>query len=217
MKKLLFLGALLMQAAMASAQYSIEVEPFTTKPGVTTDDGQTMNIIINYGEEEQANMAQFNITLPAGMTFDEGAFELDEERFPEYKVGRKMVQPFAVSYNEQADGSTIVVVKTDEDYFFTGSTGVALYAYFLTDENMPEGEYEIKIDRGVLAIPTAAGGGPSGLTSVTKIAVSSTDAIRNITIDAENQKVYTVGGQRVASKNLKKGIYVVDGKKVTVK
>ena len=217
MKKILFVGALLMQAAIASAQYSIEVEPFTTKPGVTFEDGEVMNILINYGENEQANMAQFNITLPEGMVFDEGAFELDEERFPEVKVGRKMEQKFSVSYNAQADGSTIVVVKTDEDYFFTGNKGVALHAYFLTDENMKEGEYEIKIDRGVIAIPTAPGGGPSGISSVTKIAVSNTNAIRDINVDAANQKVYTVGGQRVTSKNLKKGIYVVDGKKVTVK
>ena len=50
------------------------------------------------------------------------------------------------------------------------------------------------------------------------IIVSNGDGIKGITVDdLDNAKVYTVGGQRVEGKAAKKGVYVVNGKKVVVK
>ena len=118
MKKILFLGAFLLQAAFMSAQYSISVKDFSVNAGSTSEDGAFLEIEMSYPAEDKIRMAQFNITLPEGITFDEFAFELDKEYFPEYKEGRNMIQPFSVGYNTDTDGSTIVTVTTSKDYYF---------------------------------------------------------------------------------------------------
>ncbi len=201
MKKKIILSALLLQAAVASAQYSIEVKPFETNPGIVGDDAEYMEISINYGANEKANMAQFYITLPQGMTFDtaNGAFELDETRFPKYTEGRQdNVQPFTVNYSDRDDGSVFVTITTQADYWFQGNTGTCLRAYYLTAADMQPGEYEVKIDNGVIAIPEAEGNGASGLSSTTKVIVSN--GIVGISSQkassAETVAVYSVDGRR---------------------
>ena len=218
-KKIIIPSLLLLHAAMAAAQYSIEAKPFTTLPGIVADDAAYMEICINYGAEEQANMAQFNISLPEGMTLDEesGAFELDETRFPEYKVGRQTVQPFSVSSASQADGTTLVAITTMQDYWFQGNTGTALRIYYLTDSEMPLGEYEVKIDRGVIAIPAAEGNGPSGLSSITKVIVGDPVGIRsaNASGKASVKDAYTADGRRRSATT--KGLNIVKMSDGTVK
>ena len=59
----------------------------------------------------------------------------------------------------------------------------------------------------------------SGFTDSTfTITVTDPSGIDAITVDdIENAKVYTVGGQRVDGKTAKKGVYVVNGKKMIIK
>lgn len=218
MKKIFFLGIFMLQAALMSAQYSIEIAPFTVAPGASADDEENpacFNIDINYGEEEEANMVQFNMFLPEGITIPDGYIELDPTRFPEKKEGRNMIQPFVVGQVPQSDGSLLITITTQKAYFFTGNTGAALNVYFNVDENMAEGEYEIKIDRGVIAIKGAEGGGPAGIESVNKVTVSNTVGIRNINADDQNAPVYNTAGQRVSRTT--KGLFIQNGKKVVKK
>lgn len=201
MKKKLILPALLLQAAVASAQYSIEVKPFETIPGIVAEDAEYMEICINYGAEEKANMAQFNITLPQGMTLDEesGAFELDATRFPTYKVGRQEnVQPFTVNSEPRDDGSVFVTITTQGDYWIMGNSGTCLRAYYLTAADMQPGEYEVKIENGVIAIPAAEGNGPADLSSTTKVTVKD-DAVgisSHTVASATTVAVYSIDGRR---------------------
>jgi len=220
MKKILFLGLFLFQAALMSAQYSININPFEVAPGASSDDDDSVcfDININYGAEEQANMVQFNMFLPEGISIPDGYIELDEDRFPLRREGRKDVQPFTVGQATQSDGSILVTITTTSTtpYYFVGNTGAALKAYFIVDANMPEAEYEIKIDRGIIAIDGAEGGGPSGITSTTKVTVSNTaTGIRSINADGTNDPVYNTAGQRV--KHVGKGLYIQNGKKVVRK
>jgi hypothetical protein len=218
MKKIFFLGIFMLQAALMSAQYSIEISSFTVVPGASADDAENpacFNIDINYGPNEQANMVQFNMFLPEGITIPDGYIELDSDRFPEVKEGRNMIQPFVVGQVPQTDGSILVTITTQKTYFFNGNTGAALNVYFNVDQNMEEGEYEIKIDRGVIAIKDAVGGGPAGIESVNKFTVSNTVGISSINADNQNNPVYNTAGQRVSRTN--KGLYIQNGKKVVKK
>lgn len=199
MKKFLILPALLLQAAVASAQYSIEVKPFETIPGINGEDAEYMEISINYGAEEKAVMAQFDIILPQGMSFDEenGAFELDPTRFPTYKVGRQEVQPFSVNYSHHED-SVRVTITTMGDYWITGNTGTCLRAYYLTAADMEPGEYEVKIVNGSIGIPDAEQGGPGNLSSTAKIKVTD-DAVgisSRTAASAATVAVYSIDGRR---------------------
>lgn len=197
MKKSLILPALLLQAAVASAQYSIEVKPFETIPGINGEDAEYMEISINYGAEEKAVMAQFDIILPQGMSFDEGAFELDPTRFPTYKVGRQEVQPFSVNYSHHED-SVRVTITTMGDYWITGNTGTCLRAYYLTAADMEPGEYEVKIVNGSIGIPDAEQGGPGNLSSTAKVIVSSevVGISSHKSSSASTVAVYSVNGRR---------------------
>ena len=220
MKKSLFLGLFLLQALFMSAQYSIKVEPFTLAPGASADDEENpayFEISINYGEEEQARQCQFNMVLPEGITVPEGYIELDENRFPMQKDGRQTIQPFTVSSQLQNDGSVQVIISTQKNFYFTGNEGVALRAYCNVDENMQEGEYEISIYNGVIAIKDAPGGGPDGLVSSTIIKVEKniSDGIRSINADGTTGDVYNTAGQRVSRTT--KGLYIQNGKKVVKK
>jgi hypothetical protein len=49
------------------------------------------------------------------------------------------------------------------------------------------------------------------------IVVSVATGINGLPLNDPNAEVYTVGGKRVKNTNLKKGVYVVNGKKVVVK
>jgi hypothetical protein len=158
-----------------SAQYSISVKDFSVNAGSTSEDGAFLEIEMSYPAEDKIRMAQFNITLPEGITFDEFAFELDKEYFPEYKEGRNMIQPFSVGYNTDTDGSTIVTVTTSKDYYFGKNEGVALKAYILTDANLADGTYTIKVDRGEFYSPST--GTHKGITSESIVTVGDVTAV----------------------------------------
>ena len=214
MKKILFIGLMMFTATFASAQsYSIKAQDVVTKAGVVLDDFESIKVEINYSESEKANAAQFDIDLPEGMKIE--AVVLNEDRFPEYKnkLG-KMYQPFAEGINDAGDRVTITQSATDQAYYFEGSSGVAIELYFSTDPEMKDGEYELKIYGGVISIPAADGGGPSGIESTSKVTIGEGTGIwsPNMWQQAKKSAIYNILGQRIYKAN-KAGLYIVGNKK----
>ena len=80
-------------------------------------------------------------------------------------------------------------------------------------ESLAEGDYEIEILKINLTSLAAA---QMNTVEEGKVTVTvSTTGINNISVNDPNAEVFNLNGQRV--KNVTKGVYVVNGKKVAVK
>lgn len=144
-------AVLMMGVSGLMAENVIQVQPFTTKPGVTATDKATMYMEMT---NEEANIIgfQFDILLPEGMTL--GAIGLVKTRFP-YEIDdftEEKTYSHSVSYESQSDGYTRVIVSSTQLEPITGTSGVVLQARYTTDGTMAEGTYPIVIKNAVLGI-----------------------------------------------------------------
>ena len=101
------------------AENVVQVVPFETQAGITTDDMAYFSL--NMSNEVEMVAFQFDILLPEGMTFDTtdglNPFEFNEERVP-YTVDRKGNKTFKydVQHSDPFDGGWVtVMVFTLED------------------------------------------------------------------------------------------------------
>ena len=165
-------------------------------------------------ETRTAVLAEFVITLPQGFSF--GGTTDRRGNFTFTSTKGEIAADHDLTLFKRENGDIYVLFKNDNGYDFYPSNGLLLTLSLEKDETVAEGEYTASIHNVILADAEAK---QINTETESEFAIEVLDAtsINGITINPETQKVYTVGGQRVASKNLKKGIYVVDGKKVTVK
>ena len=105
---------------IGKAENIIQVVPFETKAGITTDDMQSFSIEMRNSEKMLA--FQFDILLPEGMSFDNtdglDPFEFNEDRVS-YTVDRRGNKTFdyLAEYSEPFDGGwiTVMVFTLEED------------------------------------------------------------------------------------------------------
>lgn len=164
-----------------------------------------------FAETPLPAIAEFVITLPDGFSLKEG------RRGYENVVKGGIAEDHAVTVFKRDNGDYYVLLSDNSGYEFYEPNGFLISLTLLKDASVADGIYTANIHDIVIDDVTGKIHLVAEKEASITIGANKTVGIRNINVDAANQKVYTVGGQRVTSKNLKKGIYVVDGKKVTVK
>lgn len=156
MKKILLILMIAVSALTLHAEDVIQVTPFQTTAGVTTDDMLSLSFQMNNSSAEIWAF-QFDILLPDGMTLDNtdglDPFELNEDRCP-HTTDRKgnITWNHIVQYSLLSSGWYRVVVYTTELDRFTGDSGEILRAYYLTDADMEPGVYPIYVKGTVMTI-----------------------------------------------------------------
>lgn len=157
MKKILLTLTIILSALTIYAEDVLQVKPFHTTAGITTDDMLSFSFEMNNASADIWAF-QFDILLPEGMTLDNtdglDPFELNEDRCP-FTTDRKGQKTWShtVQYNLLSNGwYRIAVFNTKDELRFTGNSGEILRAYFLTDENMVPGVYPIYVKETVLTI-----------------------------------------------------------------
>ena len=156
MKHMIVLLFLMVVHTIGKAENIIQVVPFETKAGITTDDMQSFSIEMRNSEKMLA--FQFDILLPEGMSLDNtdglDPFEFNEDRVS-YTVDRRGNKTFdyLAEYSEPFDGGwiTVMVFTLEEDGELTGLDGEIMRAYYLTDANMEPGVYPVRIRNTVIA------------------------------------------------------------------
>lgn len=156
MKHMIVLLFLMVVHTIGNAENIIQVVPFETKAGITTDDMQSFSIEMRNSEKMLA--FQFDILLPEGMSLDNtdglDPFEFNEERVS-YTVDRRGNKTFdyLAEYSEPFDGGwiTVMVFTLEEDGELTGLDGEIMRVYYLTNGNMEPGIYPVRIRNTVIA------------------------------------------------------------------
>lgn len=162
---LLTLAVLCALPGMAQTENAIQVVPFQTKAGATTDDALCFQIAMTNTEPVWG--VQFRLKLPDGLTLDEYAFEQVSDRCPS-----KRGQFFhSVDYSYK-DGWYTVVLQTTTNTFLGGNSGALLNVYYLTDSGMAPGVYPIEIKDALLVFDTE-GSYPAASTSYVVIGDTS--------------------------------------------
>ena len=156
MKKILFiLVFLIVGIATGGAENVIQVVPFETTAGVTTDDVQSFSIEMRNTEKMLA--FQFDILLPEGISLDNtdglDPFEFNEDRVS-YTVDRRGNKTFdyLAEYSDPFDGGwiTVMVFTLEAEGELDGLDGEIMRAYYLTDESMKPGVYPVRIRNTVI-------------------------------------------------------------------
>lgn len=167
--------------------------------------------LAGFAETPMPAIAEFVITLPNGFSLKEG------RRGFENSVKDGIAEDHAVTVFKRDNGDYYVLLSDNSGYEFYEPNGFLISLTMLKGADVADGTYKATVHDIVIDDVTGKIHLVAEKETSINIGANTTVGIRDINVDAENQKVYTIGGQRVASKNLKKGIYVVDGKKVTVK
>lgn len=151
----------------ASAEDIIQVVPFQTQPGMTTDDGCTFTITMNNSSADLIAY-QFEILLPEGMAFDfydseKDAFELTDGRYPTH--GRKKEKYHIIDGGITSEGWMKVMVFSTDGVPIEDREGDILEVYYTTSADMKEGVYPIYVKGTVLTISGTSDIKPQASTS----------------------------------------------------
>lgn len=180
-----------------------------TASDVTIEAGQTADVTFTITSETKAALAEFTLTLPEGITV---AFDADEDDYIYEKLGDMTVKTHSASVVKKASGAFYVLVKNESGKEFKEASGNYLTLTLEAAATAVSGEAQMT-DIGLFALDA------SQMNTVKegtfKINVGSADGINSISLDDPNAEIFNLNGQRV--KNVKKGVYVVNGKKVAVK
>jgi len=205
--KTLFVCLAAMVAGNAAAQ-KLVVDDVILAPG------KTANMVVKLESDKVAKNTQFSVQLPDGIT---PVYDEEEEAYL-YEEGDILMKSPSIVCELDGSGALTVLIYKNGKQTYKETSGVIITIPLQASADIAETTYEGQLYN--IEVGDANGAfADTEVVSHFNIVVDEGIfvGIRNINVDAANQKIYTVGGQLVTSKNLKKGIYVVDGKKVTVK
>ncbi|MBR1505300.1 MAG: hypothetical protein IJ614_04240 [Prevotella sp.] len=176
----------------------------------------TADLVIKIKAAKTPVNAEVHFKLPAGIDV---AYDADEEDYI-YEFGPILAKKNNnTSFDKSGNGEEyIFTILNSKNTAFQSAEGVlftaTLQAGDIATGKLEGGEISF-VEIGDTEGKFAEYDGVKVPISITVVPAAG---IRNITVDdLDNAKVYTVGGQRVEGKAAKKGVYVVNGKKVVVK
>ena len=172
-----------------------------TAGDVSIEKGRTANLLVSIDFAEKAWSGEFNIELPDGFSV------------AEIKKGELMP---AELHAVEIHGTKVIAYPTDfgEDVF-SKESGVFTVLTLKVDDSVADGEYTGILKKG--SIGDINGFAHDTQDAIFKSSVAGTTGINSVSVDNPNAEIYTVGGRRVDNNAAKKGVYVVNGKKVAVK
>lgn len=179
-----------------------------TGADVTIAKGGEAELVVSLETPKVAKNTQFELILPAGIEVvqEEGEYIWD--------AGDILYRSPQVTVAKNGDGNITVIISKVGTSTYKALSG-SLIKLPLVANSAEVGEYEGKI----VGIKAGDANGSVGTFADTtfKITVTDPSGIESITVDdIKDAKVYTIDGQRVDNIT-KKGVYIVNGKKMVIK
>ena len=203
MKKTVFLIMGLLIGMSAMADDGIMVSPLTIAQGETAD----LEIMFESAEAKYVGY-QFDVTAE-GVGFN---IDLDEEEG--YDGGGALAKSHTIAASEPTAGTYRFLCSSNKNATIKAGSNVLMTISLKADAALEPGTYKVTISN----IEFSDGKSPYKFDPVeATVTVTVPTAIKNLTPTLSHGEgaVYNLSGQQIS--NVKKGINIVDGKKIMVK
>lgn len=186
--------------------------------GPTTDRMFAGNIQMSPGETKQLTVSldntgdycsfQFDLILPEGITVP---YDEENEMYMADIVPGRFTKTHSLGSNLLKSNRFRVIVYSIANKSIKGTSGAVVNITLKADDKLAIGDYTLKLENITLADAAENEYYPSDSESTVNVI---TTGIKPILMDGSSDKIYDLQGRRVNT--VKKGIYIVNGKKLIV-
>ena len=185
----------------------VYITPFSAQSGTQA------TLSINMKNTAAIRGFQFDLYLPEGVTIGKSAkgkilCSLNPARLPEDDAHTIMVA-------EQENGTFRFLVNSMDDETFTGNDGEVISVTINLAETMADGDYPILLENIKLSESDISKYYTTESVLSTLTVVNDVTGIQSVSANKATKSIYNLAGQKM--KNTRKGVNIVDGKKVLVK
>ena len=187
-----------------------------TVESIKVDAGKTADLVIGIDASEAVQAVQFTLVLPEGASVEMDGEDYIADPLTESDGGIMPKRNSQIQANKKDDGILIVAFNTKGKFVAGTGDFVTISIEAAADADGKVLNCQLKdIKAGSLADDNSVVSAGEFSDVVFQIGVGVDTGINSISLDDPNAEIYNLNGQRV--KNVKKGVYVVNGKKVAVK
>ena len=187
-----------------------------TVEDITLEAGNTAELIIGIDAPEAVQAVQFTLVLPEGASVEMDGEDYIADPLTESDGGIMPKRNSQIQANKKDDGILIVAFNTKGKFVDAAGDFVTISIEAASDADGKVLSCQLKdIKAGSLASDNSVVSAGDFSDVAFQIGVGVDTGINSISLDDPNAEIYNLNGQRV--KNVKKGVYVVNGKKVAVK
>ena len=187
-----------------------------TVEDITLEAGNTAELIIGIDAPEAVQAVQFTLVLPEGASVEMDGEDYIADPLTESDGGIMPKRNSQIQANKKDDGILIVAFNTKGKFVDAAGDFVTISIEAASDADGKVLSCQLKdIKAGSLASDNSVVSAGEFSDVAFQIGVGVDTGINSISLDDPNAEIYNLNGQRV--KNVKKGVYVVNGKKVAVK
>ena len=186
--------------------------------GPTTDRMFAGNIQMSPGETKQLTVFldntgdycsfQFDLILPEGITVP---YDEDNEMYMADMAPGRFTKTHSLGSNLVKPNRFRVIVYSIANKSIKGTSGAVVNITLKADDKLAIGDYTLKLENITLADIGENEYYPSNSESTVNVVASG---IKSVLMDGSSDKIYDLQGRRVNT--VKKGIYIVNGKKLIV-
>lgn len=186
--------------------------------GPTTDRMFAGNIQMSPGETKQLTVSldntgdycsfQFDLILPEGITVP---YDEENEMYMADIVPGRFTKTHSLGSNLLKSNRFRVIVYSIANKSIKGTSGAVVNITLKADDKLAIGDYTLKLENITLADIGENEYYPSDSESTVNVV---TTGIKSVLMDGSSDKIYDLQGRRVNT--VKKGIYIVNGKKLIV-
>lgn len=186
--------------------------------GPTTDRMFAGNIQMSPGETKQLTVSldntgdycsfQFDLILPEGITVP---YDEENEMYMADIVPGRFTKTHSLGSNLLKSNRFRVIVYSIANKSIKGTSGAVVNITLKADDKLAIGDYTLKLENITLADIGENEYYPSNSESTVNVVASG---IKSVLMDGSSDKIYDLQGRRVNT--VKKGIYIVNGKKLIV-
>ena len=187
-----------------------------TVEDITLEAGNTAELVIGIDAPEAVQAVQFTLVLPEGASVEMDGEDYIADPLTESDGGIMPKRNSQIQANKKDDGILIVAFNTKGKFVDAAGDFVTISIEAASDADGKVLSCQLKdIKAGSLASDNSVVSAGEFSDVAFQIGVGVDTDINSISLDDPNAEIYNLNGQRV--KNVKKGVYVVNGKKVAVK
>lgn len=191
--------------AVSNVENYMSIEDVKMQPGEV----KTIEVMMT-NERDDIRGLQCDITLPEGISF---LYDEDAEDY--VTVSSRIPKKLVLSSGMQNDNTLRVAGVCTSLSSINGNTGSVFSFKVKANENIMAGMYEIKMSNMELSYGEAID--VADRSSVLEILNEANGIATIFSNGIANSEVYDLNGRRVNESMTKKGIYIIDGKKVLIK
>ena len=193
------------RAAAISGENYISIEDLKMQPGEV----KTIDVLMT-NERDDIRGMQCDITLPSGISF-----LYDEEAEDYVSASWRIPRKLALSSEKQSENTLRVAGVCTGSSSIYGNSGTIFTFKVKADESIVTGMYKIQLSNVELSYGEAiCVADRSSSLEITK----NVSGVETFVVERQEQsKVYDLRGQRVDESKAKRGLFIVNGKKVVIK